>query len=75
MPKNQQQFGNRHVIITLKNYLNQQDQELYKPLTKAIYDLSLTPSNCVILHDVGISSVRENFIEIFILPIDRIYLN
>jgi hypothetical protein len=42
----------------LKNYLTQQNQQLYKPLTKAIYDLSLIPSNCVILHDVGISPVR-----------------
>lgn len=60
LPKNQEQFGNRRVMIALKNYLKQQDLELFKPITKAIYDLSLVPSNCVILHDVGIASVREN---------------
>jgi len=49
-------------MIALKNSLKQQNQELYKPLTKAIYDLSLIPSNCVILHDIGISSVRQNLI-------------
>ncbi|CAF4514738.1 unnamed protein product, partial [Rotaria sp. Silwood2] len=56
LPKNQEQFGNRRVMIALKNYLQEQDSELYKPLTKIIYDLSCVPSNCVILHDVGIAS-------------------
>ncbi|CAF1304091.1 unnamed protein product [Adineta steineri] len=55
LPKNQQQFGNRHVIMALKNYFKQNDNELSKSLTKAIYDLSLIPSNCIILHDVGIA--------------------
>ncbi len=64
LPKNQEQFGNRHVILVLKNYLKQQNPELSKSLTKAIYDLSLIPSNCIILHDVGIASVREDFIRI-----------
>ena len=59
LSKNQEQFGNHRVMIALKNYLNQHDQELYKPLTKAIYDLSLNPSNCIILHEVGIASVRN----------------
>jgi hypothetical protein len=59
LPKNQELFGNRRVMIALKNYLKQQDFELNKPLTKAIYDLSLVPSNCVILHDVEIAPVRE----------------
>ncbi|CAF0944771.1 unnamed protein product [Rotaria sordida] len=56
LPKNQEQFGNRRVMIALKNYLQEQDSELYKSLTKIIYDLSRVPSNCVILHDVGIAS-------------------
>ncbi|CAF1432411.1 unnamed protein product [Adineta steineri] len=55
LPKNQQQFGNRHVIMALKNYFKQNDNALSKSLTKAIYDLSLIPSNCIILHDVGIA--------------------
>ncbi|CAF4434114.1 unnamed protein product, partial [Adineta steineri] len=48
LPKNQQQFGNRHVIMALKNYFKQNDNALSKSLTKAIYDLSLIPSNCII---------------------------
>ncbi len=66
LPKNQEQFGNRRVIIALKNYLKQQDQELLRSLTKAIYDLSLIPSNCIILHDVGLSSVGISAREIII---------
>lgn len=57
LQKNREELGNRNVMIILKNYLKEQDQQLYKPLTKAIYDLSLIPSNCIILHEVGISSV------------------
>ncbi|CAF4225497.1 unnamed protein product [Adineta steineri] len=41
--------------MALKNYFKQNDNELSKSLTKAIYDLSLIPSNCIILHDVGIA--------------------
>jgi hypothetical protein len=57
LPKNQEEFGNRHVMLVLKNYLEQGNSELYKPLTNAIADLSLIPSNCVILHEVGIAPV------------------
>ena len=60
LPKNQEQFGNRRVMMVLKHYLEQENSELYKPITNAIYNLSLVPSNCVILHDVGIASVSEN---------------
>ncbi|UJR38383.1 hypothetical protein I4U23_031053 [Adineta vaga] len=56
LSRNQKQFGNRRVIAALKNYFKQQNIELSRPLTKTIYDLSLIPSNCVILHDVGIAS-------------------
>ncbi|CAF1513769.1 unnamed protein product [Rotaria magnacalcarata] len=55
LPKNQEQLGNRRVVIALKHYLQEQDPELYKPLTKVIYDLSRVPSNCGILHEVGIA--------------------
>ncbi|CAF4754623.1 unnamed protein product, partial [Rotaria sp. Silwood2] len=36
LPKNQEQFGNRRVMIALKNYLQEQDSELYKPLISII---------------------------------------
>ncbi|CAF4251461.1 unnamed protein product [Rotaria socialis] len=55
LPKNQEQLGNRRIAIALKHYLQEQDPELNKPLTKVIYDLSRVPSNCGILHDVGIA--------------------
>ncbi len=66
LPKNQEQFGNRRIMIALKNYLNQQDQQLCKSLTKAIYDLSLVPSNCIMLHDIGLTSVRVYLMKIVI---------
>ncbi len=66
LPKNQEQFGNRRIMIALKNYLNQQDQQLCKSLTKAIYDLSLVPSNCIMLHDIGLTSVRIYLMKIVI---------
>ncbi|CAF1569804.1 unnamed protein product [Adineta ricciae] len=56
LPRNQKQFGSRRVILALKSYFKQQNSQLFRPLTKAIYDLSLIPSNCVLLHDVGIAS-------------------
>lgn len=59
--KNQEELGNRHVINALRNALKEQDRELYKSLTKSFYDLSFIPSNCIILHDLGISSVKEKF--------------
>lgn len=59
LSKNQKQFGNRHMIIILKKFLQEQTPDFVKPLTKIIYNLSLTPSNCVVLHHVGIASVRE----------------
>ena len=45
-------------MLILKEYLNEQNPELSKSLTKAIYDLSLIRSNCIILHEIGIASVR-----------------
>lgn len=57
-PKNRERFGNRRVLIILKTYLQTNNQALQRSLTKAIDDLSQIPSNCVVLHDVGITSVR-----------------
>lgn len=57
LPSNQEQFGNRRVLNILKMYLNHSDEQLYPSLTKSFFDLSLNPSNCVLLHEIGIASV------------------
>lgn len=73
LPKNRKQFGNRRIIMALKNFLKQGNADLSKPLTKAIYDLSLIPSNCVILHDVGIGTVSGILGLVLPPPARRIY--
>ena len=56
---NQEQFDSERIMIVLRDYLQEENQELYQSITKIIYDLSCLPSNCLTLYDVGIAPVRN----------------